>query len=133
MKIQAYLGFKGECNNALNYYKSIFGGDIINEQSYNDVDIDLPENYRDKLQHAELKGKGFHFMAYDVAPDTPLTSGTNINMSIDLESKEKAKTIFEALSANGTVHTNFQEMPWNAFYGRCSDKYNITWMINYKK
>ncbi|GAA4243371.1 MULTISPECIES: VOC family protein [Winogradskyella] len=133
MKVQPYLAFKGDCKNALEFYKSVLGGSIQNEQTYNDVKIDIPANYRDKLQHAELKGKGFHIMAYDASPDTPLTNGTNINMSIDLDSKEDAVSIFNQLSAQGTVHTPFQEMSWDAFYGRCSDQYNVSWMVNYKK
>lgn len=133
LKLQPYLAFNGNCKNALQFYKSILGGSIENEQTYNDLEIEIPGNYRDKLQHAELKGNGFHIMAYDASPDTPLTNGTNINMSIDVDSKEKGEEIFNKLSKNGTVHTPFQEMSWNALYGRCSDQYNISWMVNYKK
>ncbi|MBO6881373.1 MULTISPECIES: VOC family protein [Winogradskyella] len=133
MKVQPYLAFKGDCKNALEHYQSILGGNIVNEQTYNDVEADIPGSYRNKLQHAELKGDGFHIMAYDASPDTPLTNGTNINMSIDAESKDKAKDIFNKLSQGGTIHTPFQEMSWDACYGRCSDKYNVSWMVNYKK
>lgn len=133
MKVQPYLAFKGDCKNALEFYQSVLGGKIVNEQTYEDVETDIPEHYRTKLQHAELKGNGFHIMAYDASPDTPLTNGTNINMSIDLDSKEEAETVFKRLSDNGTIHTPFQDMPWNACYGRCSDQFNISWMVNYKK
>jgi PhnB protein len=62
MKVQPYLAFRGDCKNALQFYKSVLGGTIVNEQTYDNVDIDLPNNYRDKLQHAELKGSGFHIL-----------------------------------------------------------------------
>lgn len=133
MRVQPYLTFKGNCKNALEYYQSILGGKIVNEQTYEDANMDIPEDYREKLQHAELKGKGFHIMAYDASPDTPLTNGTNINMSIDAASKQEAKELFSKLSKNGIVHTPFQEMPWDACYGRCSDQFKISWMVNYKK
>jgi len=133
MKVQPYLAFRGNCKQALEFYKSVLGGTINNEQTYEDIEIDIPGNYRNKLQHAELQGKGFHIMAYDAAPDTPLTHGSNINMSIDLDSKEEAEKVFDALSSNGTVHTPFQEMSWDACYGRCSDQYDIGWMVNFKK
>ncbi len=133
MRVQPYLAFNGDCKNALEHYKSILGGKIVNEQTYEDVELDIPEHYRKKLQHAELKGNGFHLMAYDASPDTPLTNGSNISVSIDIDSKEKAKDIFTKLSEKGKVHTAFQDMPWNACYGRCSDQFNISWMVNYKK
>ena len=133
MKIQAYLAFKGNCQEALNFYKNIFGGEIIKKETYESKEIDIPEHYREKLQHAELKGKGFHFMAYDASPDTPLTHGSNMYMSIDLDSKEKTKDIFDKLSAGGRVHTPLQETTWDAYYGRCSDQFDIQWMINCDK
>ena len=133
MKVQPYLAFKGNCKNALEHYQSIIGGAITNEQTYEDAKMDIPNDYRHKLQHAELKGDGFHIMAYDASPDTPLTSGSNINMSVDLETREEAEQIFNQLSQGGKVHTPFQDVPWDASYGRCSDKYNVSWMVNYKK
>ncbi len=98
MKVQPYLAFKGECNNALEFYQSVLGGNIVNKQTYNDVEADIPESYRNKLQHAELKGDGFHLMAYDASPDTPLTNGTNVNISIDVDDKQKASDLFDKLS-----------------------------------
>ncbi len=132
MKIQAYLSFKGQCQEALDFYQSIFGGEIINRQTYDNQKMDIPDHYRNKLQHAELKGKGFHIMGYDASPDTPITNGTNVQMSIDLENEEKGKELFEALGKSGKVHTEFQKTNWGAYYGRITDQYGINWMINAK-
>lgn len=53
-------------------------------------------------------------MAYDASPDTPLNSGNNIRMSIEIDDRSKAKDVFEALSKNGTVHDELREREWNA-------------------
>lgn len=132
MKIQAYLSFKGQCQEALDFYQTIFGGKVINRQTYEDKKMDIPEQYRNKLQHAELKGDGFHIMGYDASPDTPVTDGTKIQMSIDLENEEKGKELFKALGKGGKVLTEFQKTSWGAFYGRITDQYGINWMINAK-
>ena len=130
MKVQAYLAFKGNCENALNYYAEIFDATIQNKQRYKDSKHDIPESYRHNLQHAELKGNGIMIMAYDASPDTPLNSGNNIHMSVELHDVEKAKTVFEKLSHHGTIHHEFREREWNALYGRCTDEFNIQWMVN---
>lgn len=130
MRAHAYLAFNGNCEDALNYYANIFNAQIANKQTYEDSNQDIPESYRQNLQHAELKGDGIHIMAYDASPDTPLNSGNNIHMSVELENKDKAKTVFENLCKNGTVHHELREREWNALYGRCTDKYNIQWMVN---
>ncbi len=130
MKVQAYLAFSGDCQQALNFYADCFEAEVTNRQTYEASKLDIPETYRHNLQHAELKGKGIHLMAYDAAPDTPLNNGNKIHMSIDLDDREKAQKLFETLSNGGQVNHNFTEKDWGAMYGRCTDKFGIHWMIN---
>ncbi|WP_299780249.1 VOC family protein [uncultured Formosa sp.] len=132
MNIQAYLAFQGNCHEALHFYSDTFNAQIINKQTYKDNKIDVPLSYREKLQHAELKGKGIHFMAYDASPDTPINHGNQIHMSVDLDSKEEAEHIFKSLSKNGQVHHDFREREWG-YFGRCTDEYGINWMVNCEK
>lgn len=133
MRIEAYLSYRGNCQQAFNFYKEIFGGEIKNTETYEDKEIDIPENYRKKWQHAELRGKNFTILGYDASPDTPLNEGSNMHLGVDMDSEEDAKNAFDELSQGGQVHTHFQKTSWGAFYGRCTDKYGIGWMINYKK
>lgn len=130
MKVQAYLSFSGNCQEALNYYGDLFKAKVINRQTYEDKKIDIPSSYRGKLQHAELKGEGIHFMAYDVSPDTPLNSGNQIHMSVDVSNKNEGKELFEKLANGGQVHHEYRERAWG-YFGRCTDKYGIGWMVNY--
>ena len=130
MKVQAYLAFRGNCQEALDFYADCLGAEIKNRQTYADRKIDVPNEYRDRLQHAELKGNGVNFMAYDAAPDTPLTDGTKIHLSIDVGNKQKAQEIFEQLSSGGKVHHELREREWNALFARFTDKYGINWMLN---
>ncbi|MGY5355916.1 VOC family protein [Wenyingzhuangia sp. IMCC45467] len=133
MRITPYLSFNGQCQQAANFYTSIFGGEIILKNTYKDAKIDIPENYYDKIQHLEIKSKKFHLMMFDATPDTPHTNGNNIHLAVDVDSKEELKVVFDKLSKKGTVHTPLQETSWNAIYGRCTDQYNIHWMVNFKK
>ena len=129
MKVQSYLAFNGNCQEALNFYGELFNAKVENRITYEDKKIDVPSSYRSKLQHAELKGKGVSFMAYDAAPDTPVNSGNQIHMSIDLNNKEEAADVFKTLSVSGIIHHEFREREWG-YFGRCTDKYGINWMVN---
>lgn len=130
MKIQAYLAFRGNCQEALNFYSKLFDADVKNRITYEDKDMDVPASYRKNLQHAELKGKGIHFMAYDASPDTPLNHGNQIHMSIDCDNLSQAENIFNSLSDDGQTHHEFREREWGHF-GRCTDKFGINWMVNF--
>ncbi|MGB3608522.1 MAG: VOC family protein [Psychroserpens sp.] len=129
MKIQAYLSFRGNCQEALNFYANLFDAKVINRQTYEDRKIDVPSSYRSNLQHAEVKGNNIHIMAYDVSPDTPLNNGNQIHMSIEASSVEEGKDFFTKLSSQGTVHHEYREREWG-FFGRCTDQYGIGWMVN---
>ena len=130
MKVQAYLAFGGNCQEALNFYADCFDAEIKNRQTYADKKIDVPSAFRDRLQHAELKGKGVNFMAYDAAPDTPLTNGTKQHMSIYLNDKVEAEALYEKLSSGGRVHHELRQREWDALFARFTDRYGINWMIN---
>lgn len=132
MNINAYLAFKGNCEEAMKFYSNCLGGEIINTQSYKDSSMDIPESYRNKLEHAELKGKGFHIMGYDASPDRPLNNGNKIHLSIDLNDEERAEELFNKFSESGIINHSFQKKDWGAMYGRCTDKFGIHWMINCK-
>ncbi|AUC85432.1 VOC family protein [Polaribacter sp. ALD11] len=129
MKVQAYLAFDGNCQEALNFYGELFNADVENRVTYEDKKIDVSSSYRKKLQHAELKGKGISFMAYDAAPDTPINAGNQIHLSADFNDREEAEDVFNNLSRSGIVHHEFREREWG-FFGRCTDKYGINWMVN---
>ncbi|QNM85265.1 VOC family protein [Polaribacter pectinis] len=129
MKVQAYLAFNGNCQEALNFYSDLFNADVKNRITYEDKKIDVPSSYRTKLQHAELKGKGVHFMAYDASPDTPINNGNQIHMSVDLNDKDEAEDVFNDLAKGGITHHEFREREWG-YFGRCTDKYGINWMVN---
>ncbi|MEH6704650.1 VOC family protein [Galbibacter orientalis] len=131
MKVQSYLAFNGNCQEALNFYGSLFNATITNKQTYENVKSDIPSSYRTKLQHAELKGNGVYFMAYDASPDTPINKGNQIHMSVDSADKAQAEEVFKKLASDGQIHHEFEEREWG-YFGRCTDKFGINWMVNYK-
>jgi PhnB protein len=132
MKLQPYLSFNGNCQEAFNFYKNIFSGNLQNKETWEGKSVDIPEDYRDKIQHIELAAKGVFIMGYDATPDTPLNNGNNICLSVDLDSRKEAEDLFNSLSKGGKIHTPMQESTWDSYYGRCSDQFNIMWMINAK-
>ena len=132
MKVQSYLAFNGNCQEALNFYGDLFSAEVKNRETYEDKKIDVPFSYRQKLQHAELKGKGVHFMAYDASPDTPINYGNQVHMSVDLQDSEEGEQLFNKLSNGGQIHHNFREREWGHF-GRCTDRFGINWMVNATK
>lgn len=138
--LNPYLNFKGNAEEAFNFYKSVFGGEFSSLQRYKDVSEADPEMQKisqkdmEKIMHISLPiGKGNVLMASDsVEPmGGTLTVGDNFNLSISAENEEEATRIFNALSEGGKVEVPLQKMFWDSFFGMLVDKFGIYWMVNY--
>jgi PhnB protein len=133
--INPYLNFDGNCEEAFNFYKSVFGGEFqmiqrISETPHAD---NLPANERNRIMHVSLPvGKGNILMGSDTMPSMghKLVIGNNNHISIHPDTKAETDKIFNALSAGGTVTMPLEETFWGAYFGMFADKFGVLWMIN---
>ena len=134
--INPYLNFPGTTEEAFNYYKSVFGGEFAFLQHFGDTPEGdkVPAAIKNKIMHVALPiGKGNVLMATDACEEMgfSLTMGNNVYICISPDSKEEADRLFNGLSAGGKVNMPLQEMFWGAYYGDCTDKFGVKWMVNY--
>ena len=132
--INTYLNFNGNTEEAFNFYKSVFGGEFVVLQRYKDTPAcdGMPTEDQDKIMHVALPIGSNILMGTDVnAPMPAATYGTGISLSIDAVTEEEAHTLFNGLSAGGTVTMPLDKMFWGALFGMFTDKFGIQWMINH--
>jgi PhnB protein len=132
--INPYLNFDGNCEEAFNFYKSVFGGEFTSIQRFKDVPSEnpLPEAEGDWVMHVELPiGKGTVLMGSD-SPSTmgKIVNGNNYHISIQSDNTEETDRLFAGLSAGGQVSMPLQETFWGARFAMFVDKFGIQWMIN---
>ena len=131
-----YLNFPGNTEEAFNFYKSVFGGEFTALQRFGETPAadKLSANEKNKLMHIALPiGKGNVLMGTDALESMrhKLTFGSNFNISIEAESKEEAKRIFDKLSAGGKIEQPIEDEFWGAYFGMFTDRFGIRWMVNY--
>jgi PhnB protein len=129
-KLNVYLTFTGDCEEALNFYKDCFGGEIISKMTYRESPIPAPEGYKDKLIHAEFRSDEVYLMACDAMPDMDIEYGNNITLSIGLNNVAEQQNVFNKLTQGGEVTMPLQETFWGARFGMLRDKFGIGWMLN---
>ena len=134
--INPYLNFKGNTEEAFNFYKSVFGGDFVMLQRFKDTpEADrVPANEKNKIMHVSLPlGKGNVLMATDALESMghKLTVGNNIQLSLSTDSEEEADKLFNGLSAGGSVTMALQKTFWGSYFGMLKDKFGISWMVSY--
>ncbi|MGV3642432.1 MAG: VOC family protein [Adhaeribacter sp.] len=133
--LNPYLNFKGNTEEAFNFYKSVFGGEFLTLQRFKDTpDGDkIAEADREKIMHVALPIGGNILMATDALESMGqhLQVGTNISLSVDAASVAEAEKIFQALSAGGKVEMPLEKAFWGALFGMLTDRFGIQWMVNY--
>lgn len=134
--INPYLNFNGNTEEAFNFYRSVFGGEFYMVQRFKDTPEKdkLSPADQEKIMHISLPiGKSDVLMATDALESMgqKLDVGNNMHIAISPESEEEAKRIFTDLSAGGNVIMPLEKMFWGALFGMFTDKFGISWMVNY--
>ncbi len=136
--INPYLTFNGNCEEAFNFYKSVFGGEFPYIGKFKDMPPSegqqISEADGEKIMHVSLPiGKETILMGSDSSAQWGHATviGNNISISINADNEEEANKIFNALSSGGNVTMPMNKTFWGAYFGMLIDKFGINWMMNY--
>jgi PhnB protein len=136
-----YLNFAGNCEEAFNFYKSVFGGEFPYMGRYKDMPASedpncepMPTELGNKIMHVSLQiSKETMIMGSDTggewAPD--FKAGNNFGISLVTDSKEEADRLFNGLSADGKVTMPMNKTFWGDYFGMFTDKFEINWMVSF--
>lgn len=129
-----YIAFSGNCEEALNFYKDVFGGKIMMIMRYSDGPAEYQnESNRNNIMHSEIDCGGFTFMAADEMRPKEEWSGSRVSLSINFHSPEEQKSVYDKLSSGGKITMPLQDTFWGATFGILIDRYGICWMCNYDR
>lgn len=129
-QLNPYLSFKDNAREAMEFYRSVFGGDLtINTFKEYHASEDPAE--ADKVMHAMLKAEnGITFMAADTPNSMDYNPGSRISMSLSGENEQELRGYWDKLSAGGTLIMPMEKAPWGDTFGMCIDKFGVQWMVD---
>ena len=129
-KLNPYLSFKANARKAMEFYKTVFGGEL-RMNTFKEYHASQDPKEDDKIMHAQLEApNGIKFMAADTPAGMRHRSGSNISMSLSGENEAELSRYFQKLSVGGTITMPLEKAPWGDTFGMCKDKFGITWMVN---
>ncbi|WP_215225635.1 VOC family protein [Echinicola shivajiensis] len=138
--LNPYLNFLGNCEEAFNFYKSVFGGEFTYLGRFSEMPpqdgVTLSEEESNKIMHVSLPiGSHTILMGSDVggdwAPQTVI--GNNISVSITADTKDEADKLFGGLSNGGQVTMPMADTFWGDYFGMLTDKFGINWMVSFNQ
>jgi PhnB protein len=128
-QLNPYITFNGNAREAMEYYKSVFGGDLT-VNTFGEFGNPDPA-IADKVMHAMVTSpKGYMLMASDSGPGMTITPGNNMSISLSGDPGEGLEDVWDKLADGGSVQVPFEKQMWGDVFGMLTDKYGIQWMID---
>jgi PhnB protein len=136
MKLIPYINLTGNAEEAMNFYKDVFGGKIeINRWSEMPPNPKMPvsDAWQSKVMHGSLNiREGVMIYLSDSMEGGEASSTNNVYLHMEFDSEDELRQAFEALSAGGKVNMPVDTLFWGAVYGDLIDKFGIGWGLHYQ-
>ncbi|MES2278178.1 MAG: VOC family protein [Bacteroidota bacterium] len=137
--LSPYLIFKDNCEEAFNFYKKVFGGEILFMGRYKDVPPVtrqlFPGATDEQIMHATLQiNADTVIMGNDSVETYEKSKGAFINnffLYISTADQADAYRIFDELSVGGKITMPMAQTFWSNHYGIVMDKFGINWKITF--
>jgi PhnB protein len=128
-RLNPYLSFDGTAREAMEFYRSVFGGELA-VNTFGEFGNPDPA-VADKIMHAQLETpEGYTLMGADVPPGMEFRSGGSITVSLSGSADGPLREYWEKLSDGATVSVPLEKQMWGDEFGQLTDRYGIAWMVN---
>ncbi len=132
VRLNPYLGFRGNAREAITFYQSVFGGDLV-ISTFGDFHASEDPSETDLVMHSLLTtDNGLALMASDTPNRMAHNPGDNISISLSGPKSDETELrgYWEKLVGGGTVAMPLETAMWGDTFGMCVDTFGIAWLIN---
>jgi len=127
--LNPYISFDGDARAALEFYHSVFGGEL-RTSTFGEYGMADP-GVADKLMHGQLTTPdGITLMAADTPPGMTYDPGTNVAISLSGDEDDKLRGWWDARAEGGTVAMPLEKQMWGDVFGSLRDRFGTEWMVN---
>ncbi|PZF85128.1 VOC family protein [Jiangella anatolica] len=128
--LNPYIAFRDNARQALEFYQSVFGGDL-RLNTFGEIGGSDDPSEASKIMHGQLEAANdLVLMAADTPAGMEHTPGGNISISLSGDDEDTLRGYWEGLSGSGTVTEPLTQAPWGDTFGMCVDQFGVAWMVN---
>jgi len=132
-QVIAYLGFDGNCAEAMRFYEQALGGklEVLMSGADSPMAGQMPKEFLHRIMHARLALPGGGLLyAGDTPTNVPYEGIKGVSIAIDYPTVAEAQRVFDALAAGGRVTMAMQETFWARRFGMLVDRFGTPWIVN---
>ncbi len=129
-RLNPYLGFRDNARQAMEFYRSVFGGELT-LSTFAELNASEDPAEADKIMHAMLENDdGLTLMGADTPNSMEHNPGGSFSISLSGDDDAVLRGYWEQLSGDGTVMMPLEKAPWGDSFGMCTDQFGVTWLVN---
>jgi len=129
-RLNPYLSFRDNARQAIEFYHSVFGGELTISTFGEAQATDDPAE-ADNVMHAMVEApNGMVLMASDTPKVMEHVPGNNYSVSLSGDDEAELRGLWEGLVVGGTITVPLEKAPWGDSFGMCVDQFGVNWMVN---
>jgi PhnB protein len=130
VRLNPYLSFRDEARQAMEFYQSVFGGELM-LSTFAEMQASEDPAEQEKIMHGMLEAPdGLVLMGADTPNSMEYTPAEGMSVSLSGDDDAVLRGYWDELSASGSVNVPLEKAPWGDSFGMCTDRFGIDWMIN---
>ncbi len=131
MKLDIYVNYPGNCEEAFRFYEQHLGGKITGMANHEQqANPNIPENWRGKILHARIEIGGAVVMGADIPGAEPMRSAY---LTLRADTAAEAERVYKVLAEGGQIFMKMEETNFASRFAMLRDKFGASWMILHER
>ena len=128
MKLEIYLNYRGNCEEAFRFYEQHLGGKItmMMRHADNPATSNVPPDWKNAILHARLDIGGSVLSGADIPNAEPMRSAY---VSLTLDTADEAERLYALLSDGGQIFMKMEKTFFASRFAMLRDRFGTSWML----
>jgi PhnB protein len=129
-RLNPYLSFKDNARQAMEFYKTVFGGKLA-LTTFKEFHASQAPGEDNRIMHGMLEAEnGITLMGADTPDGMEYSTGSNISVSLSGDNEAELRGYWEKLAVGSTITMPLEKAPWGDTFGMLTDKFGVHWLVN---
>lgn len=127
MRLDVYLNYNGNCEEAFRFYEEHLGGKITGIVRHGEMpNPNIPPDWKEKITHARIEIHNLVVMGADIPNSEPMRSAY---LTLSLDTEADAERIYALLTDGGQIFMKMEKTPFANRFAMFRDKFGTSWML----
>ena len=128
MKLDIYLNYGGNCEQAFRFYEKHLGGKITMMTTHGQQPNpeNVPANWKNAILHARIEFGDAVLMGADIPNAEPMRSAY---LTLRVDSAGEAERLYALLSSGGQIFMKMEKTFFASRFAMLRDKFGTSWML----